>query len=119
MGELEEAYEAVERRQTTIQDGLKARVDSGEPLAGVALADVYRLLYSGMDLDADSVIAYAERIAAESHDEAQAMMARVEERMGAVSDEAAHRVMGLIFQSLVLEGFTTAAMLFHRRERGG
>jgi hypothetical protein len=119
MGELEEAYEAVERRQTTIQDGLKARVDSGEPLAGVALADVYRLLYSGMDLDADGVIAYAERIAAESHKQAHEMISRVEERMGEVPEGEALKVMDVIFRSLVLEGFTTAAMLFHRRERGG
>ena len=101
MSELEDADAAIEERQLNI-----ARViDPGHPHM-----DPYRLLFMGMDLDADEVWERAQTGARVALAEIAAEIKRAEDE-----DELPEIGLHDFFTSIWLDGFSVAAMLFLRR----
>lgn len=109
--ELQRANDALERRQHTVQAALLAdfRHAQDVPIGAQAseawtLADAYRRLFVGMDLDAAEIIDHADREALAAADHVQ---------------EAQHAgqpiPFGTLARALVLDGFSLAAMLFTLR----
>lgn len=109
MSELTDAIAALERRQHTVQAALladfQAAGEDGGAGEGWNLADAYRRLFIGMDLDAAEVIERAEGAVLEG---AAAARERAEAMLGVPS-------MADLFRALYLHGFSEAAMLFERR----
>lgn len=113
MSELTEAIAALELRQASVQRALladfqaaEAEVEAGgDPGAGWNIADAYRRLFIGMELDAQEVIDRGEAAVLEG---AQEIEARSQASLGEPS-------IADLMRALYLHGFSEAAMLFERR----